>query len=398
MRPPQVLLSLLLAFAPLGCWSSSSASGLATPPAFEPKDQSKCGVKRSISEPLVVEWPSAARAKLEALAHRSLVVVRYAGCEMELLPACIATGNYTYRALTRKQDRLTITTEDELYAQLPLGAVRLEGALHKSGALGVDMTIVGRWQAEGSPGGAQLQGDCTGATHVVTALTTGAFRFYAGAAATARGGVGIPLASAGGRSEARNGLLAEDGDDAACAASTSGDASPPFGCGAILRLDVTPVSNAPAEAASCPASTKWDGARCVATTVSCPSGSTWNGTECAGTLSPVPPQPGPAATEGFYCYRVEKKSGNPRESSTCAGTKVACEEGRAHDARVPEAKRVSPCEKRTTAACFYLRRSMHCYEAFGECSAVAEVWQPNEGCDTYKQFDMPTARGAGGPP
>ncbi|MBI5537010.1 MAG: hypothetical protein HY898_30090 [Deltaproteobacteria bacterium] len=397
MRPPRVLLPLCLLLACSACWGSNTSSGMPKPPAFEPKNQSKCSVTRSLSEPLVVEWPSAARAKLEALAHRSLVVVRYQGCEMEVLPACVASGSYTYRALTRKQDRLTITTEDELYAQLPLGAVKLEGALQKSGALGVDMTIVGRWQAEVAPGSAQLQGDCKNATHVVTALTTGAFKFYAGASAAAQGGVGVPLAAAGGKSAAKNELLAQDGDDAACAASTSGDVSPPFGCGAILRLDVSPVSTTPTVTPACPSSTRWDGSRCVATAVTCPPGSTWNGSECAGTASTVAPQPAPPVEQGFYCYRVEKKSGSPRITSTCTGTKVMCEEGRAHDARVPEAKSVSPCEKRSTAACFYLRRSMHCYEAFGECSGVAEVWQPNEGCDTYRQFDMPTVRGAGGP-
>jgi hypothetical protein len=38
---------------------------------------------------------------------------------------------------------------------------------------------------------------------------------------------------------------------------------------------------------------------------------------------------------------------------------------------------------------------MHCYETFGECSGIAEVWQPNEGCDNYEEYDMPTARRAG---
>ena len=389
MRSHVLLGMLLLACAPAGCWSTGTAHGRATLPSFEPRNQSKCSVKSSTTEPLVVEWPSASRAKLEALAHRSVVVVRFVGCEMQLLPECVATGTYTYHALTRKQDRLIITTEDELYAQLPLGAVKLEGALQNSGALGVDMTIVGRWQADVAPEGIRVQGECKGATHVVTALTTGAFRFYAGAAVEVRAGVGVAIASTGGKSGGKTELLAQDGDETACAASTSGDVSPPFGCGAILRLDVSPVSTAPPVESGCPALTRWDGSRCIATAVHCPPGSTWNGTTCAADLANVPAQKEPAAADGFYCYRVERKSGEPRLMSTCMGTKVMCEEGRAHDAAVPAAKSVTPCEKRTTAACFYINRSMHCYEAFGECSGVAEGWQPNSGCDTYKRFDMP---------
>lgn len=381
-------LALVLACVAIGC---SGGSNVAKPPAYEPKDQAKCTVRKSPSEPLVVEWPSSARAKLEALAQRSLVAVRYEGCEMELLPSCSATGTYTYRPLTRKQDRLTIATEDELYANLPLGAVHLEGALQKSGSLGVDMTIVGRWQSEGAPGA--LRGDCARATHIVTALTTGAFRFFAGADSMVRGGAGVPAVSAGGKTTSKNELIARDGDEQACSASTQSDVSPPFGCGAILRLDVVPVSGQATSTAStdCPQGASWDGARCVVTAVSCPAGSTWNGSSCVGAAT-TPATPAAAASDGFYCYRIEKKSGNPRISSTCMGTKVSCEEGRAHDAKVPDAKGVTACEKRSTASCFTLRRTLHCYEAFGECSAIAEVWQPNDGCDNYRSYEGPAVR------
>jgi hypothetical protein len=126
--------------------------------------------------------------------------------------------------------------------------------------------------------------------------------------------------------------------------------------------------------------------------VSGPAGSTWNGSSCVGAATPGAPAAPPS--DGFYCYRVEKKSGSPRITSTCMGTKLTCEEGRAHDAKVPNAKGVTACEKRSTASCFYLRRTMHCYEAFGECSGVAEVWQPNDGCDNYTRFDAQAAQNA----
>jgi hypothetical protein len=78
-------------------------------------------------------------------------------------------------------------------------------------------------------------------------------------------------------------------------------------------------------------------------------------------------------------------------TSTCFGPRTMCEEGRDHDGKVPNAKSVSACFRRSFASCFYLGNTMHCYESFGECSAVAEVWQPNNGCNNYDEYDLPSS-------
>jgi hypothetical protein len=49
------------------------ASGSAQPPAFDPTLEARCTVTKSPTEPLIVEWPGAARAKLEARARKGLV-------------------------------------------------------------------------------------------------------------------------------------------------------------------------------------------------------------------------------------------------------------------------------------------------------------------------------------
>jgi hypothetical protein len=382
------LLALHLALA--AC--VSPAAHVVEPPAFAPRDQTTSMATRSEAEPLIVEWPSSARAKLEALAQRSMVVVHYQGREMEVLAGCRALGTYGYRPITRKRDTLTITTEDELFAKLPQGAARLAGELHAAGALGVDMTIVGRYQADvAGVDASSLRGDCARATHVVTALTAGAFRFYA----AAHGDLGAQVGPvAGARSQATTRMLAEDGDESACAGASPSDAAPPGGCGAVIRRDLTPRGGGTQSMAACPAGTTWSGSGCVAAQVSCPAGSTWDGAACVGAAPAPPPPPAPAAAapgRGFFCYRVERKHGEPRIISSCFGDRAMCEAGRDHDSKVPEAKSVTPCSPRPMAACFYLHRSMHCYEAFGECSAVAEGWQPNDGCDNYEEYDVPTS-------
>src|SRR5262245_21912290 len=198
--------------------AGSAATQLAEPPAYEPPHQTKCNVLKSQTEPLVVEWPSAARAKLEAQLKRGAVVVRYVGCEMEVLEGCRAPSRYAYVGLTTKHDSVRIRNEDELYASIPVYAARFAGELEKSGELGVEMTIVGRWEASvDSVHAAELRGRCNGATHLVTGLTVGAFDFYAGASASigSEAKVGDAV-GVGASSRAKRQLLNRDGDAARC--------------------------------------------------------------------------------------------------------------------------------------------------------------------------------------
>ncbi|MGZ3422900.1 MAG: hypothetical protein ACXWUG_15660 [Polyangiales bacterium] len=215
------------------------------PPAYDP-DSSKCSVTKSQSRPLIVEWSSPDRGSLEALKNKGLVVVRYSGCEMEILRGCKAPGVYGYTPFTTKRDRVTIRTADDLYANVPMGAAKLEAKLEQSGELNVSMTIVGTYEADKTSIKAEeLQGSCDGATHYVTAITAGSFEFSAGAeqAASASAGV-VGIGGAGGSTKSKHEILSRDGDDAACAKATLDDKAPPAGCGALLRLEVTPIAGA----------------------------------------------------------------------------------------------------------------------------------------------------------
>jgi len=209
--------------------------------------QTKCGVRRSADKPLVVEWPAADRAALEARARTGLVAVRYQGCEMELLPGCDVGGEYEFLALERKQERVTIHNEDELYARLPVGAASLEGKLARSGELVVDMTIIGRKQSlrhvfERS----ELSGHCENATHVLTGLTVGAFSLLAGASTQAKASVGVAGVGAGGGVTRAQEVLASDGDPTRCDGEHF--EAPLPGCGAVLRVEAVPLAGHTAQA------------------------------------------------------------------------------------------------------------------------------------------------------
>jgi hypothetical protein len=166
-----------LALGPLGCFPNV-AQHAARAPELDHPGETKCSVLKSTSEPLIVEWPTGARAKLEALSRAGVVAVRYSGCEMEVLASCNAPGKYRYTALTPKRDRVTIKNADDLYASIPLGAARLEAKLETAGQLDVDMSVVGRYAADktGIHEG-DLEGpDCAKATHDALAPQESAHR------------------------------------------------------------------------------------------------------------------------------------------------------------------------------------------------------------------------------
>jgi hypothetical protein len=248
----------------VACGAGGNASShLAKEPAYT--REAKCAITKSQAEPLIVEWPSSSRAKIEALAKTGVVAVRYNGCEMEVLASCNAPGKYGYTAITAKRDHVVIKSADDLYANIPLGAAALEGKLETSGELDVAMAIVGRYSTDKRVIRAdELEGgDCAKATHFVSALTVGAFEFFAGADATIGGGVTAGGVGAGAKSATKRELLNSDGKMSTCDAATSSDTRPPEGCGAVVRLEVVPLGQAKKDDAVCPSGMQWNGTQCV---------------------------------------------------------------------------------------------------------------------------------------
>ncbi len=235
-----------LSFALLGllaaACSPSFPASEAPAPTFDPEGQTKCAIKKSQLRPLIVEWPASDRASLEAQMRHGRVVVRYDGCELEVLRHCRAPGAYRYAALNPKRENVSMKSEDDLYANIPVYAAKFEGVLAEHQQLDVDMTIVGMFESE-QPGAAEgdLSGSCERATHVVDAFTVGSFAFLAGGSAEA--GVGVELAGAGvGASRKRERLtLREEGKLDACRAASGSDTAPPDGCAGLLRIEVTPL-------------------------------------------------------------------------------------------------------------------------------------------------------------
>ncbi len=253
------------AVAGAGCASTPNlAEGLGTD--YTLKDKGVCQDTGGQSRPLVVDWDSTDRAALEARASRGLVVVKYADCKMEVLKRCAVNGTpaYEYVGLTPKHDTVTMRDANEVYANIPVYAAKFEGKLAQSGSLQVAMTIVGQFDTSRPIARRdELEGDCEGATHVVTALTVGSYEFYASQATEQGASVSAFGADAGGKQAKSREVLNQDGDTASCEKATGEDPKPPYGCGALLRLEVVPLGTARLAEPTCGAGMQWDGSQCV---------------------------------------------------------------------------------------------------------------------------------------
>jgi hypothetical protein len=135
--------------------------------------------------PFVVEWDATDLASFEAKAARDTIVVRYHGCELEILQRCSdavvagkmgAYGTPQFTSGTRQG--FDVKNEGELYAKLPLGAAKLAGRVAAGEELHLEYFVTGVAMSSrealfedellAHPG-------CEGATHFVWAYNLGAF-------------------------------------------------------------------------------------------------------------------------------------------------------------------------------------------------------------------------------
>jgi hypothetical protein len=210
----------------------------ARPPTLEDLGK-KCHVA-SAPNPMLVKWKdSNERAALDALAQqKKLLVVRYVGCDLELLKTCRVHRHspYRYTGISAKHEEESFRTADRLYASMPFAAGQFEAKLQSSGAIVVITEVVGRFETDADGFRSNElhgeQGACDGATHVVKAFTVGAYEVRSEAAAQVSAGVAVQGVGVGGAHATERGSLDRDGDFAACKEASSRSQFPPERCSA----------------------------------------------------------------------------------------------------------------------------------------------------------------------
>jgi hypothetical protein len=220
-------------------------------PQYAPADQTTAHAAQSATHPLILEWPAADRAALESQRAGGVVVVRYSGREMQVMRSCRAASTYHYVALTPKEEDVVMRSGAELAAAMPIHAARLDARIEQKQKLEVAMTIVGMYESDAHAWrAADLTGACDGATHVIAALTVGAFELSASAESSAGAGATMLGAGVEAHRDASKEVLDRDGRKDACEKSSAAADAPPYECGALLRVEVAAIVF-PATAGAC---------------------------------------------------------------------------------------------------------------------------------------------------
>ena len=222
------------------CGSPGFVAPLARAPET-PGDQSRCRLAANQENPLVTEWPATEKANLEARLRQGSVIVSYSGCTLRMLPRCQVRGDYVWRRTTTSTDVIEIRNADELYAKMPLGAVSLEGELQRSGRIAVQTTAAGQLQlANFEPTSVPKSPECEGATHVVGALSVGAFKLRSGGAARAAGRADVSvIGGARAASDSEETIVREAGAATRCEQST--ESAPHSECASPLQMFLQPL-------------------------------------------------------------------------------------------------------------------------------------------------------------
>ncbi|PRP93655.1 Serine/threonine-protein kinase pkn1 [Enhygromyxa salina] len=218
----------------------------------------RCATTPDNDDPLLVEWPSTQRSALEAELSRSesLIVVRYTGCEMEVLRGCEVGGSYRWTEVSAKHDELEIRSAREVWAKIPLAAAKLVAAVEQYGALHLDMQLIGQYTgASVAPTRDLLQGRrCEEATHVVGSLMVGAFELTSSTGASFEAGAEVQGAGAGVGASRHDGYYSSDGNPESCRSGRSYSSyAPSEDCQSLLQIELLEIPASEPEAqGTCP--------------------------------------------------------------------------------------------------------------------------------------------------
>jgi hypothetical protein len=170
---------------------------------------------------LVVDWPATDRSDLELmLVEGRSILVASDGRRTTLQPGCNGRRGgtaYTFKGHKPQAERVLVHSDT------------------------FDATIVGTWVASAVPRTlGELDGDCDRVTHVVHAMTVGAFELTSSTSSNVSAEVPVAGGVVGGSSSSSTSRTSRSGDLSTCAAAT--DRRPSPSCNAVVRLSLTVIT------------------------------------------------------------------------------------------------------------------------------------------------------------
>ncbi|HHH11670.1 MAG TPA: sel1 repeat family protein, partial [Sorangium sp.] len=277
------LACLALALSTLGCPAGALGEAVAPPPisannALEETPIHCADIAGKVS-PLIVDWPSKSRLDLELGMKDGLVIVSYTCKRFEVLHDCHATGRYAFAGVSRKEDVIQLTNQDEVRANLPFQAITVGAEMKRGSAIDLALIRVGRHTTTVTQlARSSLEGECSGATHFVRAAAVGAFAMRSGTLGKIGAAVEVFGAAVGSHSRAERQLTKNDGALSACRTSSALQKQPPDQCQAPLQLTLYPLSDHVIPAADSQQGNQEPAA--TSTHNSCPKGFVWAWDKC----------------------------------------------------------------------------------------------------------------------
>ncbi len=197
-------------------------------------DESRCQQGDRRLTPFVINWDATRQAELSAATEDSLVVVKMSGCSLDLVPSCRVPGEYRFRETSGNEQRLYVSSQDDLYAKLPLSVAELGATIGRKQAVSLRYFVRGvRYATAPALYRSQLGPGCEQATHFLLNYATGAYELDVakdgsrGASAAALG------AAAGARHADSRRVLYRAGNFGGCTAGAR--------CDAPVRLRLLPI-------------------------------------------------------------------------------------------------------------------------------------------------------------
>jgi hypothetical protein len=223
MRIGEVAFVLSIGSVALACGAPSAAEPTNKLMDRTTAGSNRCIVTKSHTRPFVIEWDATDLASFEAKAAHDVVFVRYAGCNLTVLDCSDSSlrgqlGAYRSPEWTSGTvEGFDMSTEQELYAQLPLGAAALAGRIESGEALRLRYFVSGVASAtRDAVYRDDLPKRCAGATHFVQAYNLGAFELATSARTKVGASAGISGFGGGATDAKQIGVLKRGGELSSC--------------------------------------------------------------------------------------------------------------------------------------------------------------------------------------
>jgi hypothetical protein len=199
---------------------------------------------------LTLDWDDTLRIDLEQAMKKGVVAVKYDCDGFKVLRDCDVSGSYEYAGFSPAKTVAKISDEDQLQANLPIGAAKISTEIKRGATIDIVYMAVGQQSTTvHDVPAAKLSGKCDGATHTVRFANVGAFAVTTGTKGEVNAAVAVLSRGGSAESSSTRSFERVNGELAACEKASDSATEPTSKCKALLELLLSPVGKSVAPTA-----------------------------------------------------------------------------------------------------------------------------------------------------